>query len=210
MNDISSHIQQFLSFKGCFAWTTITELSTEDLEQLSGYEREELKEQTNVRRQREFVTSRLLLKKMAHQSLPVQDDIQIRKDELGQPFAVCGDEQYFVSIAHTRQHVFCGITVSKPIGIDLEPVERKVPSKLSKRISHPNESQAINEIPTVQLWTIKEAYIKLRGEGLRMNMNEVCIQPSGAHFEAQLNNDKRAKICSFQSENNWVAVAHYQ
>lgn len=210
MNDISSHIQQFVSFSGCFAWTTITELSTEDLEQLSDYEREELKHLTNVRRQREFVTSRLLLKKMAQQTLLVQDDLQIRKDELGQPFGVYGDEQYFVSIAHTRQDVFCGITVSKPIGVDLEPVERKVPSKLSKRITHPDEPQSIIEIPTIQLWTIKEAYIKLRGEGLRMNMNEVCIRPNGAHFETQLNNDKRAKICSFQSENNWVAVAHYQ
>jgi phosphopantetheinyl transferase len=65
-------------------------------------------------------------------------------------------------------------------------------------------------VALIRLWTIKEAYIKLLGKGLRINMNEVKLSVDGDQFTAEINNDKTAKICSFQLEQNWLAVAYYQ
>jgi phosphopantetheinyl transferase len=135
---------------------------------------------------------------------------EILKDELGRPFGKTDSQKFFVSIAHTDDFVLCGLCRDYPIGVDLEPIDRTVPPKLKQRITHPKETDIAGDIPLIRLWTIKEAYIKLRGQGLRMNMNEVHIKRETEQIFAKINNDKRAKICSFRLKNNWVAIAYYQ
>lgn len=209
MQDLSSKIADQLPFGGGFTLSKIQSLSPKVLDQLSDEEKEELDTFTNVKRQQEYVTSRLVVRKMAAKLGIDPKVFAIQKDELGQPFGVADGAQYCVSIAHTNQYVFCGLTEEKSIGVDLEPVDRKVPQKLQQRILHPSET-ALSEVETIRLWTIKEAYIKLRGQGLRLNMNQVLVQRDGGDFFVELNNDKTAKICSFQSQNNWLAIAYYQ
>lgn len=209
MQDLSSKIADRLPFGGLFTLSKIQSLSPKVLDQLSDEEKEELDTFTNIKRQQEYVTSRLVVRKMAAKMGIDPKAFAIKKDELGQPFGVADGAQCCVSIAHTNQYVFCGLTEEKPIGVDLEPVDRKVPQKLQQRILHPGE-KALPEVETIRLWTIKEAYIKLRGQGLRLNMNQVLVQEDGRDFFVELNNDKTAKICSFQSQNNWLAIAYYQ
>ncbi|MGM0545162.1 MAG: 4'-phosphopantetheinyl transferase family protein [Bacteroidota bacterium] len=200
---------QLLPFKGIFSLSDIGAVSAEFLAQLSPAEKEELAECSNHRRQREFVSSRIDLKKMAEE-IGAEQGFEILKDERGQPYGKTPTQSFYVSIAHTDECVFCGLTEADPIGVDLEPIDRKVPARLEQRITHPQEKKLIDNVSALRLWTIKEAYIKLRGQGLRLNMNEVQIQQESDQFFTSLNNDKRAKICSFRLKNKWLAIAYYQ
>lgn len=202
-------INNRLPIPGAFAISPISELSDDLLSLLSSDERDELASFKNRRRKKEFLTARLMLKKMSRQMGMKGDEFIILKDEMGRPSGKSGASRYCVSIAHTRDDVFCGITQSTAIGVDLEPVNRTVTGALRERILHPAESQSLKKMDAVRLWTIKEAFIKLEGCGLRMNMNDVRVQRNKNDFFVQINNDKTAKICSFQAASNWLSVAFY-
>ncbi|HEX6982205.1 MAG TPA: 4'-phosphopantetheinyl transferase superfamily protein [Balneolaceae bacterium] len=209
MHQAITRINNRLPISGQFAVSPILELSDELFNLLNSDEQEELSSFKNHRRKKEFVTARLMLKKMSRKMGMKEDDFIILKDEWGCPHGKYGAVNYYVSIAHTQKNVFCGITQNTAIGVDLEPVNRTVAGKLRERILHPDEIQSFRETDTIRLWTIKEAVIKLEGRGLRMNMNEVQVQCDKNQFFVEINNDKTAKICSFQAENNWLAVAFY-
>lgn len=208
MQDISNKINRWLPFEAHFALAKIGVNQEQMLDMLGEAEQKEYQDLTNERRQQEYVTARLTLKKMAR-SFDVEN-ILILKDELGQPYGYDNGKKYFVSIAHSDEVVFCGFSKEEAIGVDLEPVDRNVPQKLVRRMMHAGEESLFSEMALIRLWTIKEAYIKLLGKGLRINMNQVQIKADGGQFTAEINNDKTAKICSFQLENNWLAVSYYQ
>ncbi len=209
MHAISTDITQKLPFRGQFVLTQICAISDEILLKLNEKEKQELQTFKSQKRRKEYVTSRILLKEMAQKMDIDADALTILKDDLGQPYGMVNARRFNISIAHTDKLVFCGMTQGRPIGVDLEPADREVPAKLKPRICHPKENRLFAEIKPIRLWTVKEAYIKLRGQGLRMNMNEVCLTAKDDGFFVEINNDKRAKICSFQSQGNWLAIAYY-
>jgi phosphopantetheinyl transferase len=198
-----------LPFDGNFGLKRILALSPKVVAELNQQESTALASFKSDERRREFVTSRLLLKQLANSWSIDPDHFLIQKNELGNPYAEAGEQQYQISIAHTQEEVFCGLTRTDPIGIDLEPSDREVSERLQSRIMHPAEKEEGLGISTIRLWTIKEAYIKLRGEGLRLNMNDVFVQKQGNYFLVELDDDKKAKVCSFQHQNNWLAIAFY-
>lgn len=208
MNNPFSEIKELLPFEAVFSLSEIISVSSEAINRLSKEEKREFELCKSLKRQREFVTSRITLKEMSRK-IGGGQNFEILKDELGQPFGKTDSQEIFVSIAHTDNCVFCGLSRDYPIGVDIEPVDRTVHARLKHRIMHPKETDVANDIPLIRLWTIKEAYIKLRGQGLRMNMNEVRVVRESDRMFAKINNDKRAKICSFRLKNNWLAVAHY-
>ena len=201
-------IKELLPFEIALSMSAIVPVSAEAIGQLSTEEKRELELCKSKKRQREFVTSRITLKEMAGEMEEGQK-FEVLKDQLGQPFGKMDSKKLFVSIAHTNDFVFCGLCREHPFGVDLEPVDRTVPVELKQRIAHPRETDILNEMPLIRLWTIKEAYIKLRGQGLRMNMDEVQVKRESDRIFAEINNDKRAKICSFGMKKNWLAVAYY-
>jgi phosphopantetheinyl transferase len=208
MSNPFSAIQELLPFEAVFSLSEIGSVYSEAINKLSTEEKRELETCKSLKRQREFVTSRIILKELAGRAGD-EHKFEVLKDDLGQPYGKTDTKKFFISIAHTDDFVLCGLSPNSPIGVDLEPADRTVPAKLKQRIAHPKESNVVSDIPLIRLWTIKEAYIKLRGQGLRMNMNEVQIKRESDQIFAKINNDKRAKICSFRMENNWLAVAYY-
>lgn len=192
-----------------FALQPMLPLEPDLFRQLHVDERKQLDRLKNEKRRREFVTSRLALRELAGSWGLAERDFSIYKNELGNPFASAGGSTLQVSIAHTRDMVFCGLSRQHAIGVDLEPVDRDVPDRLRSRMMHPLEKEQALSISTIRLWTLKEAYIKLRGEGLRLNMNEVWVKRERDYFVVEFDNEKKAKICSFQYQDNWLAIAYY-
>ena len=184
---------------------------------------------THPFRREEFLSTRLLARRLAAELGYDPFRFRIIKDERGKPYGESEQERIHLSIAHSKEYVLCGISPGKDLGIDMEPAGREVSEALGNRILHPSEEQALDlnlngygegedtstgaeeGMTLVRLWTLKEALVKLEGSGLRTNLNELrTVRHSEVEFEGIFNNDKRAKICSFQHQDYWIAVAYYQ
>lgn len=166
---------------------------------------------SNSRRQKEFLSVRMLLKKLGSDLGFEPKKFHIQKDGLGKPFGVVEDKQVYLSLAHSNQKVLCGLSERRNIGVDLEPVSRSVDKRLGRRLFHPEEVLEIRNLELVRLWTIKEALVKLYGGGLRTNLKDIRVSRiESDKFLARFDNDKSAIICSFQQEEHWVSVSYYQ
>lgn len=98
------------------------------------------------------------------QALPL-----ILKTERGKPYFA--DSPYHFSISHTHHHAFCVLS-EKNVGIDAEELDRKINLKLAEKILSPMEkarfdAAADKRLALLTFWVLKEAEVKLTGEGLR-------------------------------------------
>lgn len=177
---------------------------------LSDPEAEEYRQIRHSRRSDEFLSTRGLIKQLAEDIGLDGTHFEVHKDGLGKPFAIYEDRRYHLSLAHTGETLLCGISADIPIGIDLEPAGREVDERLRDRMLHPGERDAMKSVPLIRIWTLKEAVVKLEGKGLRTNLNKIRIRPrSEGQYEARFNNDKSARICSFQHNGYWISVAYF-
>lgn len=106
------------------------------------------------------------------------------------------------SLSHARAFAALAITTTWDIGLDLECDDRPVsPLAIAERYFAPAEVAWLRALPLeglksafVDLWTLKEAYIKARGLGLSMALDEFAIDlsnPGQPHlvFSAQSDDD---------------------
>lgn len=75
------------------------------------------------------------------------------------------------SISHTKRHVFCALS-DRPIGIDAEELNRAIDLRLAEKILSPSEYPRFERCrdrrdALLRFWVLKEASVKLSGDGLR-------------------------------------------
>ncbi|MBN2731519.1 MAG: 4'-phosphopantetheinyl transferase superfamily protein [Balneolaceae bacterium] len=162
---------------------------------------------SGTRKQEYLATRRLIWDMVEHLNLdPAQ--FLLQKDEFGNPSGLYQKNEYKISIAHTNRHVLCAISPEIELGVDMEPKSRKVPDRLRDRVLNSDEVELIKGEQTIRIWTIKEAMVKLQGQGMRTNLNDcTLLSARDSQFIATFNDDNRAKICSFVHENHWLAIA---
>ena len=106
----------------------------------------------------------------------------------------------FVSISHSGDMVAV-CTSEKPIGIDIEKIDDKRNlEKLSKRVFKGQELEAFEQNPTpeqfYEIWTQKEAYSKIDGQGVNEIMSGFDIfDLQGYEFTTEIINDYVLSIC---------------
>ena len=94
---------------------------------------------------------------------------EIRVTDRGKPYFVAG--KWHFSISHTSHHAFCALS-ERPVGIDAEELDRNINLRLADRILSPGEraqfdAAADKRLALLTFWVLKEAAVKLSGEGLR-------------------------------------------
>ena len=94
---------------------------------------------------------------------------EIRVADRGKPYFVTG--KWHFSISHTSHHAFCALS-ERPVGIDAEELDRNINLRLADRILSPGEraqfdAAADKRLALLTFWVLKEAAVKLSGEGLR-------------------------------------------
>ena len=94
---------------------------------------------------------------------------EIRTEERGKPYFP-GNNWHF-SISHTRGHAFCVLS-DRPVGIDAEELDRNINLALAEKILSETEkvqfdAAADKRLALLKFWVLKEASVKLTGEGLR-------------------------------------------
>lgn len=78
---------------------------------------------------------------------------------------------YCFSIAHTARHAAC-VLAKRPVGLDAEELDRRVSPKLARRVLSETEyAQYLlagdKTKALLTFWVLKEAQVKLTGQGLR-------------------------------------------
>ena len=98
------------------------------------------------------------------------------------------------NLSHCRDAVVCAIS-DKPVGIDVESVSHYKESVARYTMNQQEMEQILQaERPDVmftRLWTMKEAVLKLSGEGLRDNLKSVLTDADEVIINTVVSTDQR-------------------
>ncbi|MGQ5640635.1 MULTISPECIES: 4'-phosphopantetheinyl transferase family protein [unclassified Streptomyces] len=155
-----------------------------------------------------FVTSRMVTKFTAAAALgtePAELDLAYRIG--GRPY-LRGLDQIDVSLTHTDDLIAVGVSRNGRIGVDAERADRAMSFDLMhSHICTPAERAELQYLPEQQrsagllrLWTLKEAYTKALGQGLRLGFSEFGFGAEGGGLLAP---DGRPA-----SRGEWAFVTH--
>ncbi len=98
------------------------------------------------------------------------------------------------NVSHTKNDIVIA-TANFPLGIDIELIQEEYPKSILKGLIHLSDQLKVeNAEQFYQLWTIKEAFAKFTGEGLRLglknswvsNANLNCLELNSAQQKAQV------------------------
>ena len=98
-----------------------------------------------------------------------EDLPEIRLTDRGKPWFP--DSPWHFSISHTPKHAFCVLSKNN-VAIDAEEADRKINLRLAEKVLSPCEKARFDaaenkERALLTFWVLKEAAVKLSGEGLR-------------------------------------------
>ncbi|MGK5093833.1 4'-phosphopantetheinyl transferase superfamily protein [Deltaproteobacteria bacterium TL4] len=90
------------------------------------------------------------------------------------------------NLSHTAGLVICGITLKQDIGVDVENIERNHEMvSIANRYFSKQEVQELLSLPAAEqpsrfydYWTLKESYIKARGMGLSLPLEQFSLNIS--------------------------------
>ena len=118
--------------------------------------------------------------------------------EHGKP-AIVGHPEIYFNMSHCKEAAICVLS-DKPVGVDIESI-RRYSESLARYTMNDAEMTLIEraerpEVEFIRLWTLKEAVLKLSGEGIRNDMKDVL---KGLKQEKTVINEKKAYIYSVVS-----------
>ena len=103
------------------------------------------------------------------------ESIKIEYSEHGKPHCTSHDVQF--SVSHSGEYVICAAD-DKRIGADIEKI-KAVPETLVKKIFNKKEALWVGDSPErfFEVWTAKEAYLKLIGLGVSGGLKTATVDP---------------------------------
>jgi 4'-phosphopantetheinyl transferase len=95
------------------------------------------------------------------------------------------------NLSNTSGLVICGVSLHEPLGVDAEDLHRAGETLgIADRFFSPSEVRALRGLPAEQqrerffaLWTLKESYIKARGLGLSLPLDQFSFSFGGEDGE---------------------------
>jgi 4'-phosphopantetheinyl transferase len=99
------------------------------------------------------------------------------------------------NISHTKQVILLGITCGRDLGVDVENLRDRVSLlDIAERYFAPAEVETLCALPAGQqqqrffeYWTLKESYIKARGMGLAIALDQFSFRfPQDRHIELSI------------------------
>lgn len=132
-----------------------------------------------------FAVSRTLLKEAAGAVLGTSAEmLELGVSPGGRPY-LRGHAQLDITLSHTEEVLLVGLTTRGLIGVDVEQADRTLVSgQAPPHICTPWEREQLLSLPDeergealVRFWTLKEAFTKAIGQGLRFPFNGFCFGP---------------------------------
>ncbi len=144
--------------------------SPEILDYLCAQRREKTMQYLQPNDRKRCLGAGLLLQKILPLHGASPDNIQV--NSYGKPMA----ENIYFNLSHSADWAICAVG-EKRVGCDIEKIEEE-PEGLAERFFHQNEADYLNTLEQekrieafYRLWTLKESYIKMTGEGLHLPLN---------------------------------------
>lgn len=107
------------------------------------------------------------------------------------------------NLSHSHRIAVCAITSTFDVGIDVEDTTRPAPLDVAGHYFSASEVATLRSLPVncqserfFQYWTLKESYIKARGLGLSLPLDQFAFElsmnaPIGISFGAEIADDPR-------------------
>lgn len=132
------------------------------------------------RGQRTCVLAYLLLKKALREEYGLTENPLFEYGPHGKPFIVGHPEIHF-SLSHCREAVACAVS-DRPVGIDVESVRRYKEDVVRYAMSDEEQQLIVAaerpDVAFIRLWTMKEARLKLTGEGITNDLKSALASGS--------------------------------
>ena len=134
--------------------------------------------------QRQSAAAYELLRRGLRELYGVEEPPVFEYDEGGKP-RLAGRADIHFNLSHCRVAAACAVD-SRPVGIDIETI-RPLKEQLMRYTMNDDEVDCIMrderpEVAFTRLWTMKEARLKLSGQGIRTDLKEV-LTGSKCRFE---------------------------
>jgi 4'-phosphopantetheinyl transferase len=128
------------------------------------------------------------------------DISDILRDPKGKPFIK--DNPVYISVSHTGEYLAIAVH-DKPVGVDIQQETDADYQKISSRYFTPEEQAQVDQQGVeafYKLWTQKEAYAKLTGEGIsQIIRGETVLARDDVEFEDHvLPDDLYCSCCTYR------------
>lgn len=148
------------------------------LQEISEQRREQALRFTHEFGQRTCVLAYLLLKRALREEYGITENPIFEYSEHGKP-SIAGHPDIHFNLSHCRKAVACAVS-DHPVGIDIETI-REFNLPLINHTMNVVELQqmleaARPEVEFTRLWTMKEARLKLTGEGINRELKTVLLE----------------------------------
>ncbi len=142
---------------------------------LSIERREKMEAIRNEAVRRQGVAAYLLLCKALREQYGITEPPVFGYEAGGKPFIIGHPDIHF-NLSHCRAAVICAVS-DRPLGIDIETV-RPFKDRLARHVLSEEEYKDVLSAPHpdlafIEIWTRKEAVLKLTGEGIRSDLKTV-------------------------------------
>lgn len=145
-----------------------------------------------VRRKRLYTGAFLQYVLSKETGVPVEQ-LHYQYNQWGKP-ELDGGRIHF-NLSHSGEYVVLAIS-DAPVGVDVEH-KTKGYEALAKRCFCPGECEDVLSLVTeeerqqsfLEYWTMKEAYIKCKGEGMRIPLNSFCIQKGISYGDTEISQE---------------------
>ena len=149
---------------------------------LSCPERERIEQFALPRVRDESLAARLLVRRVLsfYANIPPQN-WQFGQKMRGKPFVEAPWEGFDAfNLAHSANLVVCAVAAEGQVGVDVESLDRMTTGlPLARRFFASAEVEQLMELPAalrreafLQIWTLKEAYIKAIGDGMALPLDQ--------------------------------------
>lgn len=145
-----------------------------------------------------FITARAVLRGLLASYLQSEPaGLRFRTNEYGKPHldAESGRETLRFNLSHSQDLALYAVARNREVGLDLEYIRQDFDTRqIAERFFSGREIAALNALPAnlqtesfFRCWTRKEAYIKARGEGLSLPLEQFAVSLSPDFPAALLN-----------------------
>jgi 4'-phosphopantetheinyl transferase len=140
-------------------------------------------------RERHIIGRGLLRLLLGHCSGALPSTLTFQHNAFGKPFLCGGSSTLQFNVSHSGELVVIALTRGRAVGIDVERIRPDMRvAQLATQFFSPNECNALASIPMAtqaaaffSCWTRKEAYLKARGSGLSLGLDQFDVSIIPGH-----------------------------